>query len=131
MGSPDARPATLCVLSDMTALKREQDLRLETERRYQRIVETANEGVWVVDPSGMTTLVNDRMAEMLGTTRAEIEGRLDAVKVAVDVSPDLPLILMDPIQMKRVLVNILDNAIEALAYVWSFARRDIPPGAKC
>src|SRR5437899_5185739 len=75
VGSPEARPATLCVLSDMTALKREQDLRLESERRYQRIVETAHEGVWSVDPSGMTTLVNDRMAEMLGTTRAEIEGR--------------------------------------------------------
>jgi two-component system nitrogen regulation sensor histidine kinase NtrY len=37
------------------------------------------------------------------------------VKVAVEVPADLPQILMDPIQMKRVLVNLLDNALEALA----------------
>ena len=42
------------------------------------------------------------------------EGRLDSVKVTVDVPVDLPPILMDPLQMKRVLINLLDNALEAL-----------------
>jgi PAS domain S-box-containing protein len=74
VGSPDTPPATLCVLTDMSALKREQDLRLESERRYQRIVETASEGVWTVDPTGVTTFVNQRMADLLGLTREEIEG---------------------------------------------------------
>src|SRR5437763_1879286 len=74
VGELGERPATLCVLADMTALKREQDLRLEAERRYRRIVETANEGVWTVDPTGVTTLVNQRMAEMLGLTPEEMEG---------------------------------------------------------
>src|SRR5207247_519111 len=43
VGSPESSSARLCVLADMTALKREQDLRLDSERRYRRIVETANE----------------------------------------------------------------------------------------
>jgi two-component system, NtrC family, nitrogen regulation sensor histidine kinase NtrY len=55
------------------------------------------------------------MRELVDRTMALYEGRLDAVKVVVDVPGDLPPILMDPIQMKRVLVNLLDNALEALA----------------
>jgi len=35
--------------------------------------------------------------------------------VSVDVPEDLPPILMDSLQMKRVLVNLLDNALEALS----------------
>src|SRR5262249_52536497 len=42
------------------------------------------------------------------------EERLDLVKLVIDVPPELPLILMDPLEMKRVLVNLLDNALEAL-----------------
>jgi signal transduction histidine kinase len=55
------------------------------------------------------------MKDLVDRTMALYEGRLDSVKVTVDVPADLPLILMDPIQMKRVLVNLLDNALEALA----------------
>ena len=55
------------------------------------------------------------MKDLVDRTLALYEGRLDAVKVVVEVPAELPLILMDPIQMKRVLVNLLDNALEALA----------------
>jgi signal transduction histidine kinase len=58
--------------------------------------------------------VPKNIRELVDQTMALYEGRLDMVKVSVEVSPDLPLILMDPIQMKRVLVNLLDNALEAL-----------------
>jgi signal transduction histidine kinase len=43
------------------------------------------------------------------------EDRLDGVKVVIDVPADLPPILMDSVQMKRVLINLLDNALETLA----------------
>src|SRR5947207_3977928 len=59
--------------------------------------------------------VPNRMKELVDRTLALYEGRLDKVKVVVDVSEDLPLILMDSLQMKRVLVNLLDNALAALA----------------
>src|SRR5437870_771468 len=59
--------------------------------------------------------VPNRMKELVDRTLALYEGRLDKVKVVVEVSEDLPLILMDSLQMKRVLVNLLDNALDALA----------------
>src|ERR1700741_5390350 len=47
----------------------------ESERRYRRIVETAEEGVWTIDEAGLTTFVNGKMAKMLGLTPAEMLGR--------------------------------------------------------
>ena len=58
--------------------------------------------------------VPNSMKDLVERTLSLYEGRLDGVKLAVDVSADLPPILMDPLQMKRVLVNLLDNALEAL-----------------
>ncbi|MBI4492244.1 MAG: diguanylate cyclase [Chloroflexi bacterium] len=46
----------------------------ESEQRYRRIVETAQEGIWVLDAESKTTFVNRRMAEMLGYTVAEMLG---------------------------------------------------------
>jgi PAS domain S-box-containing protein len=37
-----------------------------SEERYRRIVETANEGVWLIDAANKTTFMNLRMAQMLG-----------------------------------------------------------------
>jgi two-component system nitrogen regulation sensor histidine kinase NtrY len=59
--------------------------------------------------------VPNNMRDLVDRTMALYEGRLDSVKVTVEVSPDLPPILMDSIQMKRVLLNLLDNALDALA----------------
>jgi len=38
----------------------------DSEERYRRLIETAYEGVWIIDDEGRTTFVNARMAEMLG-----------------------------------------------------------------
>ena len=55
-------------------LQAEQALR-ESEEKYRRIVETAQEGIWVVNAEGTTTFVNPRMAEMLGQTLESMLGR--------------------------------------------------------
>jgi PAS domain S-box-containing protein len=68
-------PATLCVLADMSAVERERELRLETERRFRWIVETASEGIWTGDPEGNTTFVNEAAARALGIDREEMLGR--------------------------------------------------------
>jgi PAS domain S-box-containing protein len=47
----------------------------ESEARYRRIVETANEGVWVIDAASRTTFVNRRMAAILGYAPEEMMGR--------------------------------------------------------
>jgi two-component system, NtrC family, nitrogen regulation sensor histidine kinase NtrY len=42
------------------------------------------------------------------------EGRLDGIEVRVDLAPDLPPVTIDPEQFKRVVVNLIDNAAEAM-----------------
>jgi PAS domain S-box-containing protein len=53
------------------ALAREEKLRLAQEQ-YRNIIETTNDGVWVIDSDFRTTFVNQRMAEMLGYTPEEM-----------------------------------------------------------
>ena len=47
-----------------------------SEVRFRQIVDTAYEGVWVVDTQARTQFVNDRLCEMFGYPRAELIGRL-------------------------------------------------------
>ena len=56
------------------ALACEESLRRGHEQ-YRRIIETTNEGVWLLDEDFKTTFVNQRMAEMLGFTPEEMSGR--------------------------------------------------------
>ncbi len=42
------------------------------------------------------------------------DGRLTGIAVHRDLTPDLPQVQVDPVQMKRVLINLIDNAAEAL-----------------
>lgn len=43
-----------------------------SEDRYRTIVETAQEGVWVASPTGENLYLNQKMADMLGRTVAEV-----------------------------------------------------------
>ncbi|MGH7898927.1 MAG: PAS domain S-box protein, partial [Candidatus Binatia bacterium] len=52
-----------------------EDRLRESEERYRRIVETANEGIWVIDERGITTFVNRKVGEMLGYAESEVIGR--------------------------------------------------------
>ena len=52
-----------------------QELR-DSETKYRRIVDTADEGIWVIGQDGTVTFVNTRMAQMLGCVPNEIIGRL-------------------------------------------------------
>jgi len=46
-----------------------------SEERYRRIVETAEEGIWVLDENNNTVFVNHKMAGMLGYGVAEMVGQ--------------------------------------------------------
>jgi PAS domain-containing protein len=52
----------------------EQDLR-RGEERYRRFLETANEGIWIVDTGWKTVYVNHQMCTMLGCSEPEMRGR--------------------------------------------------------
>jgi len=47
----------------------------ESEQKYRTIIETANEGIWMLDASAKTNYVNSMMAQMLGYTEEEMLGR--------------------------------------------------------
>ncbi|HAA28253.1 MAG TPA: hypothetical protein DCE56_11940 [Cyanobacteria bacterium UBA8553] len=76
----------LSVTRDITARKlaEEEIIRLnkslerravESETRYQQIVELAEEGIWVVDSEAKTIYVNQAMAKLLNYTENEMLGR--------------------------------------------------------
>jgi PAS domain S-box-containing protein len=60
---------------DITERKRAEETLRDSEAKYRRIVDTANEGIWSVDGNFITTFVNRRMAWMLGYDESEMIGR--------------------------------------------------------
>lgn len=47
----------------------------ESEKKYRMLVETATEGIWVIDADHVTTYVNQAMAKMLGCEVHEVLGQ--------------------------------------------------------
>ena len=60
---------------DITERKRAEQALHESEQRYRQIIETAQEGIWAIDADNRTTLINQRLADMLGYTIEEILGK--------------------------------------------------------
>lgn len=46
-----------------------------SEERFRTIIETAHEGIWLLDRGARTIYLNERMAELLGYTEEEMLGR--------------------------------------------------------
>lgn len=70
----DGRRVVVTINRDVTAQRRTEEALRESEQQYREIVDTAQEGVWVLDVQARTTFVNAKMAEMLGYTRDEMLG---------------------------------------------------------
>ncbi len=60
---------------DVTEQKLADEARRESEARYRRMVETASEGIWVLNADGGTNFVNAELAKMLGYTVEAMLGR--------------------------------------------------------
>ncbi|BAI61619.1 putative histidine kinase [Methanocella paludicola SANAE] len=60
---------------DIDERKQAQEALRESEEKYRRVVEAANEGIWIIDRDMRTTFVNDRMSSMLGYTMEEMAGK--------------------------------------------------------
>ncbi len=47
----------------------------KSEKKYRQIVETAQEGIWLIDENSRTTFVNKKMCEILEYTEEELMGK--------------------------------------------------------
>jgi PAS domain S-box-containing protein len=56
-------------------LIRENETLRRTEEEYHVLMDTLQEGVWAIDQEGYTTFVNPRMADMLGYSVDEMQGK--------------------------------------------------------
>ncbi|MCJ7559610.1 PAS domain S-box protein [Candidatus Bathyarchaeota archaeon] len=62
-------------VKDITERKKAEETLLKSETKYRELVEVLNEGIWVIDKDAYTTFVNPRMAEILGYTVDEMQGK--------------------------------------------------------
>ncbi|MFZ9738556.1 MAG: PAS domain S-box protein [Prochlorotrichaceae cyanobacterium] len=70
------RPCSVrAILRDITAKKAAEIALQASEAKYRQIVETAHEGIWMIDADAKHQFANAALLQMLGYTRAEMEGR--------------------------------------------------------
>lgn len=60
---------------DITKSKTAEKILRESEKKYRQIVETAQEGIWVIDEENKTTFVNSKLCEILGYSQDEMLGK--------------------------------------------------------
>ncbi|MDP1804390.1 MAG: PAS domain S-box protein, partial [Acidimicrobiales bacterium] len=60
------------ILANALDMLRLRDMVAASEARFRRIVETANEGIWLLGADGMTTFANDKTAEIFGYPPSEM-----------------------------------------------------------
>jgi PAS domain S-box-containing protein len=63
------------IIRDISIRKQAERRLADSEARYRRIVETANEGIWAVDANWRTTYVNAVMGMLLGIAPEDMLGR--------------------------------------------------------
>ncbi len=69
------RELNCAFVRDISGRKQAEEAVRSSEERYRLIVETAEEGIWMVDEKFMTSFANPKMAQMLGTTVEEMRWR--------------------------------------------------------
>lgn len=78
LAHPDAqgRSELLSIVArDISEIKQTENALAASEQFYRRIVESANAGVWIVDPDNRVTFVNPRLARLLGYAVEEMTGQ--------------------------------------------------------
>lgn len=67
--------STIIMISDITKYKESEEALKESEEKYRRLVNLAQEGIWLIDDKANTTFVNPKMAEILGYKLEEMMGK--------------------------------------------------------
>jgi nitrogen fixation/metabolism regulation signal transduction histidine kinase len=61
-------------------------------------------------------MMPSRLNSIVETALDVFDGRLDGIALRCELAGDLPLVQADPEQFKRVIINLIDNAAEALEH---------------
>lgn len=94
LGEPDIG-GIVVNLRDVTArVEAERALRA-SEDRYRAIAETAQEGIWVADGSGLTLFANAKMTELLGRPAEQVYGRPVLELLGAEQAPLMAIRLRD------------------------------------
>jgi PAS domain S-box-containing protein len=70
----DGQTSRVVIARDLSGERKLESALRASEEKYRRIIETAAEGIWVIDEAGVTTFANPRMAELLGYQPEEMMG---------------------------------------------------------
>lgn len=71
----NGRDVIQCNIRDITERKSAERKLAESEKQFRQIIETAHEGIFVIDAENRITLANQRLADMVGYTIEEIIGK--------------------------------------------------------
>ena len=63
------------IFRNVTEREQAEEALRESEEKYRNLIETATEGIWILDAEARTTYVNEKMAEMLGYSQEEMIDR--------------------------------------------------------
>src|SRR6202035_2546626 len=85
---------------------------LEETASVKRLVDEFSQFSRLPAAQPVTCDLNDIVTSGLGV----FAGRLEGIEVNVDLAAGLPQVTIDPEQFKRVVVNLIDNAAEAMQY---------------
>ncbi|MFC7232985.1 PAS domain S-box protein [Saliphagus sp. GCM10025308] len=107
MGYHDGRAKTRTL--DARERRREAERYSQELERYKTIVETVNDGIFVVDDDGYFLLVNDTYAKMVGYSRDELVGSHSSMLIEdSDVDPE--------VLMERAKRDVEDESDDRLSY---------------
>ena len=67
--------SVILTLEDITINKKSEIALGKSEKRYRQLLETVQDGIWILDETLHTTYANQSMAEMLGYTTEEMPGK--------------------------------------------------------
>ena len=109
----------LTATADFAALDPDGDVRLALDQisrqalRAGEIIRRLRALVQNRETRNETAVVNELITEVLGFTQSD--ARHHEVRVIRELANDLPLATLDRIQIQQILLNLIRNAIEALA----------------
>ena len=67
--------SVILTLEDITINKKSEIALGKSEKRYRQLLETVQDGIWILDETFHTTYANQSMADMLGLTIEEMPGK--------------------------------------------------------
>ncbi|MEE8147738.1 MAG: PAS domain S-box protein, partial [Longimicrobiales bacterium] len=100
---------------DRQELGKAMDRVAKLTHRTAQIIHRIRNLVRKTDPHRSSVCVNELVREVTGLV--ESETRRSGVAMSLELAEDLPLVLADSIQIQQVLLNLIRNALDAMAEI--------------